>query len=185
MTHPATETYSDLGTPELHKRLPVTQVHLDSERIPVAKVVIECVLDRYLERAQLVDRQHEAGIKLRRLWRQATLQPSVIGSYAPAISGGGDFTDASGARRHLAEALVEASLATIAQDAEPLIVFRVSDRGEERAHPTGLKGRLKLNQTGHTVVSVCGFDEWAGGMRRLAELRDGLTDLANFWWPEK
>lgn len=46
MTHPAPETYSDLGTPELHKRLPVTQVHLDSERIDVAKVVEECLIDR-------------------------------------------------------------------------------------------------------------------------------------------
>ena len=167
----------DHGTPERHKQSPVIQVALESERLPVAKALIECVLDRYQERSQISDRQHEAGIRIRHLWRKAVLPASTTGAYGPAVSGGGDSADTADARQKLANALLGAPLATRIHDRASFLL--VLTRNGSQVFPEKLPWRLL--PIGHIVIAVCGFDEWAGGTLRLVHLREGLTALADYW----
>lgn len=177
-------SYFDKSTGERklwrHPHSPVEGVALESERLLVAKAVIECRLDWYLDRMLITDRQHEAGTRIRHLWLRAIMPPSTTGSYGPAISGGGDTCDTALARTRLANALIDARLAFRDRSAPQMMVILIS--GVQR-FPDKLP--MRLYPDGHIVLAVCGFDEWAGGARRLQQLRGGLTALADYWELEK
>ena len=167
----------DFGTPERHRQSKVIQIALESERLQIAKAAFECVLDRYLDRAQIHERQHEAGIRLRNLWHRSVLPASTTGAYASAVSGGGDAADTAGARRKLQEALIESGLAVRSHDRPAMLLVILRER--KQVFPDKLPWRL--TPMGHIAVAVCGFDEWAGGTDRLMSLRAGLSELADYW----
>lgn len=155
-------------------------VALDSERVLVAKTRDECVLDRYWHRAQLVDRQHAAGCRLRGLWMGAARSPSVTSPYGEERGNGiGDGEGASRARSALNRVLLDSRLARHAANGEIL----VSSASGEKRWPVTLP--LRLTDHGHVTISVCGLDEWAGGTRRLDMLREGLGMLADYWKIER
>lgn len=174
----------DFGPKARHDRGDLTEVALDVDWLKNAKAKFECVLDRYQDRAQISDRQHEAGTRLRHLWRRAILPPSTTGGYAPPVSGGGDAADTAGARKKLANALLGAYVKTtgehIAQRSPIsgkwlLVITRTGKQHFPETMP------WRLLPLGHILLAVCGFDEWAGGTQRLVDLREGLSALADYW----
>ena len=170
----------DFGTPERHRQSKVIQLALESERLQIAKAAIECRLDWYHDRMLIIDRQHEAGIRIRHLFRRAILPASTTGSYGPAVSGGGDNADTAGARIKLSHALCGAGLATRNSDRA---MFRILTVDGEQRWPDFLP--MRLLELGHIIMAVCGLDEWAGGAGRLSALRVGLTNLADWWQLER
>lgn len=172
----------DFGTPERHKQSKVIQVALESERLPIAKAAIECRLDWYWDRMLIIDRQHEAGIRIRHMFRRAILPQATTSPYG-AISGfgyGGSDEQAD-SRQKLFSALRGAGLATSYNDHPTQ--FRILTVGGEQRFPE--KYPIRLLDLGHIVMAVCGLDEWAGGSGRLMSLRVGLTNLADYWHLER
>jgi hypothetical protein len=113
---------------------------------------VECVIDAYWHRCQVIDRQHQAGQVFRTYWYRAHGVQRVTSRYdaGPRLRGGGDGDGASASRLDAQRRLTAAcTILTPAQQA--------------------------------VVIAVCGMDEWAGGTERLATLRRGLTALADFW----
>ena len=66
-----------------------TRLDPRGDRVQGAVLAAESWLDRYHQRGQLDDAQHEAGLRFRRAWQAAGLTPHVTGSYGHRISGGG------------------------------------------------------------------------------------------------
>lgn len=116
-----------------------------------AKAKVECILDAYWRRCQIVDRQHEAGLVFRTYWHRAQGQPRVTTRYDPSPRFRAVDTDAPNVARTDAQRRLENALGALSK--------------AQRA----------------VVVSVCGMDEWAGGTDRLDTLRRGLTALADLW----
>ncbi len=113
-----------------------------------ARVKVDCTLDRYHERAQITDRQLQAGLRFREAWHHAIRAPAVTSAYGERLFGRSDDATASGVD---GRARVNAALACLTQPQQTVI------------------------------IDVCGTDAWAGGTHRLAELRSGLTVLADWW----
>jgi hypothetical protein len=116
-----------------------------------AKAKVECILDAYWRRCQIVDRQHEAGLVFRTYWHRAQGAPRVTTRYDLSPRFRGAATDAVSVARSDAQRRLENAL-----------------------------GALSAAQR-TVVVAVCGMDEWAGGTDRLDTLRRGLTALADLW----
>lgn len=82
-----------------------TRIDPRGDRVQGATLQAECWLDRYHNRGQLDDAQHEAGLRFRRAWEAAGLQPHVTGSYGQRITGSGSVTTAAiGGSRTVMEA---------------------------------------------------------------------------------
>jgi hypothetical protein len=144
-----------------------------------AHVAAECVVDRYHHRCQIIDRQHEAGIRLRKLWRAAVIEPSVTASYGELRGGGDGVASTADARAKLRTVLLDAGLA-VEGPKSPVIVKTLSG---EKLETVSMP--WTLTPDGCVAVSVCGYDEWAGGTRRLEQLRRALTALADHWKIER
>lgn len=140
-----------------------------------ARALVECVVDAYWKRCQIVDRQHAAGIRIRQMYRAAMLPGAVTASYGERRGGGGGIDSTSDARAALRSVLLRSGLASEAPAAPLKVTTHQCDVIEPVAFP------LALRPAGHVVLSVCGLDEWAGGTRRLDLLREGLAALANHW----
>lgn len=82
-----------------------TRIDPRGDRVQGATLQAECWLDRYHNRGQLDDAQYEAGLRFRRAWEAAGLQPHVTGSYGQRIGGKGSVaTAAIGGSRTVMEA---------------------------------------------------------------------------------
>lgn len=158
-------------TKERARRSPMADVPTDIPGITAKQALIECVLDRYEHRGQITERQHEAGLRFRSIFRRAAMPPSVTSSYG-APQGMGSLYDG---RRRLRRVLVEAGLGRAIDLPEPLIATQTHERFDAIEMP------VSLYPKGHVAIAVCGLDEWAGGTRRLVMLREALTDLADYW----
>jgi hypothetical protein len=173
----STTVYQEHGSPMLAQRVPIIVDETMAAGITRARALVECVLDSYHTRMQINDRQLEAGLRLRALWRGAVYSESVTAAWAEAVSGGGSGGTTRGdAIWALRRALLGADLADQRDQDMPLLV--ITSKGEF-AEPVTMPVRLR--PAGHIVVAVCGIDEWAGGTRRLMALREGLTGLADYW----
>jgi hypothetical protein len=164
------------GSPYLPQHVPVVVEETMAAGVTRARALVECVVDRYHHRCQITDRQLAAGLRFRSLWRGASLPASVTGSYGERRGGGSGIDGNTDARHALQSAIVGSGIGQHFGEDAPILVATLSG---ERYEPLCLPVRLRL--TGHVVVSVCGLDEWAGGTRRLDKLREGLSDLANYW----
>jgi hypothetical protein len=133
----------------------------------------ECILDRYLHRSLIHDRQHKAGMVFRGAWLRAALPCATTSAYGEQRGRGGGST--FDARITLRRILIEGKLGKESPRDEPLITTMTRERFDCVRLP------VILNQRGHVALAVCGLDEWAGGTRRLDSLREGLTDLADYW----
>jgi hypothetical protein len=151
-------------------------VPTDVPGVTAKQDLIECVVDRYHVRMQINDRQRDAGIRFRALWRCAVIEPATTSAYGERQGGGGGSIPLKDARVAARHALLGADLAK-QSPAEPI---RVRD---EIFYPAWLNAVLL--PAGLVTVAVCGADEWAGGTRRLMMLRDGLTALADYWGMER
>jgi hypothetical protein len=168
--------YTPVGaTPQRIARGGVDTVPTDDAGVFATKVRIECVLDRYHQRAQIVDRQFHAGLRFHGIWRAAALPASVCGGYGENRGRGGGATGNSDARSHLRAILIGADLAVPFERDLPIITTMTGERFAPIALP------LRLHSTGRVIVDVCGLGTWAGGTRRLDDLREGLDLLADYW----
>jgi hypothetical protein len=141
-----------------------------------SQALVECVIDRYHERSQINDRQKEAGNRMRALWRGAVYAPMTTAGWGERVQGSAGGLSRSEAIAALRRTLLGAGLADQTGDDTAVLVLTFNG---ELAQPVTLPVRLR--PAGHVVVAVCGIDEWAGGTRRLASLREGLTQLADYW----
>lgn len=167
---------ADYGTRERWLKGDVVTVGLESERLQIAKATLECRLDWYERRALISERQHEAGMRARHLFRRAIFPPSCTSSYAQVSGRGGNTPDMEESRQRLRNALIGASLAVSDGRRSQFRILMI--KGEQR-FPDFLP--LRLKGIGHVVMAVCGLDEWAGGSQRLMQLREGLGNLADYW----
>lgn len=55
--------------------------------------ITQCVLDRYLARNQITQRQFDAGLKLYRLWRASGAAQRIIASYSPRVGAQREMSD--------------------------------------------------------------------------------------------
>jgi hypothetical protein len=115
-------------------------------------------LDAYLRRKMIDWRQHDAGSWFSRAYRRTVRSGPVASSFSERIqcslSVEGPY---HGSSAEIQRAFLRASL----------------------AYTDPLDGSFRLNVPGRVVVSVCGFEEWAGGTRNLGRLRDALDRLAD------
>lgn len=139
------------------------------------RVKSECRLDTYWLRAQILDRQYDAGMRLRRLLRTALLPQSVTSSYGFARGGGDGAGPRIDSRSTLRKVFLEAGLAVEHEQDQKLYITS----SNSYVNPT--RGNVTLTPMAEILVCVCGFDEFAGGSARLNELRKGLTLLADYW----
>jgi hypothetical protein len=174
-------TSSDLGSPFLAQHVPTAIV----DRSVLAggtvgqqgRIVLETVvLDAYLRRGMIRRREHEAGQSVSALWRRFVLPPAVTASYGQARGGGGGLAPGVDASRLFFETMHRAGLAQPAADLAPLEI-----RGASKTFVEPAMARYVLTAVGHVVVAVCGYEEWAGGTRRIEHLRAGLGRLADHW----
>jgi hypothetical protein len=110
----ADQLAADHGTAERRQHGEMLDRATDIPGVVGKRVKHECRLDWYLDKASIIDRQHEAGIRLRRDWAIATSAPRMTVRYALRIEGRDSFTELQlAARRRIARALQ--SLATEAR----------------------------------------------------------------------
>ena len=64
-----------------------------------ARVRTQTMLDRYLAREQITQRQFDAGQRLHGTWRAAGSAQTVVASYGLRVAGGGDMTQRQAALR--------------------------------------------------------------------------------------
>lgn len=96
----------DHGTPERAGQGELVARETSVRGVVGRQVKHECRLDWYLDKASIVDRQHEAGIRFRRDWHLAVARPTLVGRYAPRLPAGREFTDSQiAARRRVARAV--------------------------------------------------------------------------------
>lgn len=164
----------DHGTKERKKHGGVDYIETISAGVLVAKAREECVLDRYWQRMQIIDRLHIAGCRLRGFWMSAAYPAATTSSYGDQ-RGSRHGDGASLARIALRRVLLDCGLAHQSLE-QPVLV--ISSTREQR-YPVVLP--IALTEVGHVTISVCGLDEWAGGTKRLDQLREGLRMLADHW----
>ena len=100
------ETSADHGPAERRRHDELVDRATDLPGIVGKRVKHECRLDWYWDKASIVDRQHAAGIRLRRDWSIATAAPRMTVRYALRIEGRDSFSDLQlAARRRIARAL--------------------------------------------------------------------------------
>jgi hypothetical protein len=63
------------------------------------RVTTQSVLDRYLKRSQISQRQFDAGMKLYRLWRASGGAPRVVASYGIRVQGAPELSEEQAALR--------------------------------------------------------------------------------------
>lgn len=100
-------TGGDVGPPERYQHGDRMR-NEPSERAGIfrRRVTTQSVLDRYLAREQISQRQFDAGMRLYRLWRLGGAAPRVTMSYAPRVKGGPELSDAQAlAQRRVRELL--------------------------------------------------------------------------------
>jgi len=112
---------SDLGTPERanHGGISLEPVDRDlrgNVRQMRAHVRVECVLDAYWTRCQIIDRQREAGLRFRDLWERSTTVPRVTARYDERTPAGGS-ADATARIQDAKERLASALRQMPAQEA--------------------------------------------------------------------
>ena len=134
------------------------------------------VLDSYMRRRLLSARQHEAGCLLSKLFNRAIHLPSITASYGESRGGGGGVDTGVDARGILWGVLVDAKLALRLQREEPFGVQRRDSFEREN-----VSGPVGLTDLGHLAVSVCGYDDRAGGTRAIKKLQRALDQLADLW----
>jgi len=172
----------DYGTPHrIRKGDAVVRPDIDPNGAKIVRAVVTepTPLDRYHHRGQLSDRQFEAGQHLAELFHRAITLPRVTATFSPTGggSGVGHVVDTNvDARRKLWSLLVASGLGHYIDDGT---VFEVQRRSGRRS--LDIRGPVGLNELGHLVVAVVGFEDWAGGTRRLDKLRAGLDAMADHW----
>lgn len=134
------------------------------------------VLDSYLRRRVISPREHEAGATLASIFTRAIHLPAVTAAYGECRGGGGGADTGIDGRKRLYAVLIKAGLAVRLQHEQPLVI-ELRDRVEREP----IMGAIGLTNTGHIAISVCGYNEWAGGTRRIAGLRKALGALADLW----
>ncbi|OCC05130.1 hypothetical protein BA190_09445 [Labrys sp. WJW] len=134
------------------------------------------VLDSYARRRMITSREYEAGILLAKVFRRAIHLPSVTASYGEAKGGGGGLDTGVDARKQLWSLLLATGLAMPLQTEVPFQVERQEGYAREP-----VLGPVGLTPLGSLVLSVCGYDDRAGGTRRIKRLRQGLNRLADNW----
>lgn len=100
-------TGGDVGPPERYQHGDRIR-NEPGERAGVIRrrVTTQTMLDRYLAREQIDQRQFDAGMRLYRLWRAGGAAPRVTMSYAPRVKGGPELSDGQAvAQRRLRELL--------------------------------------------------------------------------------
>ena len=148
---------TDLGPAERSRQQggldlePVARDLRDNATQMRAKAKVECILDAYWRRCQIIDRQHEAGLVFRTYWHRAQGAPRVTTRYDLSPRFRAIDSEAPNVARTDAQRRLENALGALSK--------------AQRA----------------VVVAVCGMDEWAGGTDRLDTLRRGLTALADLW----
>lgn len=110
---PPVDPAADHGPPERRRHGELVDRTTDTPGLVGKRVRHECRLDWYWDKAAIVDRQHEAGIRLRRDWTIATAAPRMTVRYALRIEGRDSFTELQlVARRRVARALEPLAAAT-------------------------------------------------------------------------
>lgn len=100
-------TGGDVGTPERYQHGDRIRNEPGERAGEIRRrVTTQTMLDRYLAREQISQRQFDAGLRLYRLWRTGGATPRVTMSYAPRVKGGPELSDAQAlAQRRLRELL--------------------------------------------------------------------------------
>lgn len=131
-------------------------------------------LDSYLDRGVVTDRQHRAGQSLAASWRRAVGAGRVAAMRwgSERVDGGGYTAPPPPGAADLWKLLVASDLADQGVPDEPCTITQLPD-----GRLAAMRGPVRLNAIGLVTVAVVCFDEWAGGTRRLAKLREGLDRL--------
>lgn len=83
---PAVVRSGDSGPPERYQHGDVIRTEPGADAgVFYRRVATQSVMDRYLSRAQISQRQFDAGMKLYRLWRAAGSAQSVTFAYGPRV----------------------------------------------------------------------------------------------------
>lgn len=180
-TAPQTARMVDLGSQSRTEKSAYAIVPRDLTRgglvLTVGVQILEpTVLDAYQRRRLISTRQFDAGCHLAKLFHAAIHLPAVTASYGAPRGSGGGVDSGVDARRLLWSTLVHAGLAVAVEGNVPFVVTRRASVDREQ-----VRGPIVLNGAGNIAIAVCGYDEWAGGTRRLETLRRGLDGLADLW----
>ncbi|MCW2242216.1 hypothetical protein [Azospirillum canadense] len=143
--------------------------------VPIAdrrRVKAECGIEALFMRAQINDRQFQAGIRFRALWARAAMPAQMTSSYGQQRGGGGGREEEIDARLQVQKALLGAKIAIRQKSAQAL---KLTTTGES-LKPVG--GGVVVTKAGAAVIEAAGMD---GRDYRLEDLRAGLTALADFW----
>lgn len=91
---PAPGARQDAGPAERYRHGDVIQREPgDAAGVFYHRNVTQCVLDRYLVRGQIDQRQFDAGLKLYRLWRASGAAQRIIASYSPRVRAQREMSD--------------------------------------------------------------------------------------------
>ena len=95
-------THGDVGPPERYRHGDVIRNEPGEDAgVFYRRVTTQSMLDRYLARAQISQRQYDAGTKLYRLWRSAGGAQRVTASYAILrVKARQELSDEQAALRH-------------------------------------------------------------------------------------
>lgn len=170
---------TDTGTPEraLHSEGIVIEARSISSGGMVlsegARVKAECELERLFLRCQITDRQFQAGMEFRRLFAMAAMPAQMTSSYGMRRGNGGGREEEADARNTMRKAMLQAKIAVL-QRAGITPLTLTSTR--EVLQPVG--GGVCVKPAGAAVMEAAGLD---GRNYQLADLRAGLTALADYW----
>ncbi len=173
---------SDFGSPQrleraAHRIVP-RDVTAGGMTLTIGTQILEpTVLDAYARRRMISGREFEAGDLLGRMFRRAIRVARVTQSWGEKTSEGirRDPAEDVENRRRLWGSLVAAGLAVAGSDGAIQVACRRGVVVEEARAP------IRLTDLGNIVISVCGYDERAGGTRCIKRLRKALAMLADLW----
>lgn len=172
---------SDYGSPLRVQKAPhaIVPRELSSGGIVLThgiQILEPTALDAYLRRRFITQRQYDAGVMLAKVFNRAIHLPSVSASYGEVRGGGGGPDTGIDARKILWRILLNAGLALRLQTEQAFVIERRGSLERET-----MIGPVGLTQLGHITVSVCGYNDRAGGTRQIEKLRTGLDQLADAW----
>lgn len=125
-------------------------------------------LDAYYRREQVDWRQHDAGSWMDREFRRSFRSGPALSSLEERVQTSTGPRDPLGAGAFdFKRALVRSGLAKITN------AGRALQTGE--TEPT-----MRMTKKGQVALAVCCHGEWAGGTRKLDQLRAALDDLADY-----
>ena len=98
----------DHGTPELRQHHEVTEVPTEVAGVTAARVDDQMLIDRYLRRGLLGQREWAAASRFFATWRAANPPQSVTGSYRPRVESGHRSVEGAVAAQQEYQAAIQA-----------------------------------------------------------------------------